>query len=118
MFWKKQESISLSHRPLFTIEVDENSNVLLKASWVKPQNNEELASLVKRYVGLMLMMYHTRLFPMFQKAISIYGEKHNDSKTAESILYTLDAALKENVGNIMEEDLDGPVVTPTEAFHR
>jgi hypothetical protein len=114
---KKQDSNKpLSHLPAFLVEVDSNGNVMISASWPRPTSHDELAHIVKAYTGLLMLLEEGKLVPVFQHAISIYGENHDDIATTKAILLTAHNFIKHQ--QEPQPNTQRPLVAPTEAFRR
>jgi hypothetical protein len=106
----------LSYLPCFTIELGPEGSVLIKASWARPEDPDEFAAIIKRFVSFLMLMKDSRLFPVFQHAISVYGHNHDDEDCAKAILITLQKVMDSNDDSPHEKG--EPLVKPTEAFHR
>ena len=120
MLWfkkRKKEKI-ISHLPCFLLEVDEDGVISLVSSWAKPENTNELASLIKRVVALLALIGNGKLLPLFQNAISVYGHNHDDEETSKAILITLDKLLRDTNGSQQHETEHKALVPPSEAFRR
>jgi hypothetical protein len=116
LFRKKKRERPLSPLPSFFVEVDpHNGEVLVSASWPKPTNENDMAALIKAYTHLLLLLDSSRLTGVFQHAISVYGENHDDVVTATSVIATYSNHVKTH-SKQEEGDEDKPIVQPIHAF--
>lgn len=106
----------LSHLPSFFIELSPESGVMVRASWARPEDPDEFATIIKRFVSFLVLIKNSKLFPVFQHAISVYGHNHDDEDCAKAILITLQKVI--GVSDDEQIKKDSPLVRPTEAFHR
>lgn len=103
----------ISHLPSFLIEVQESGEVMIRASWPKPDSPEEFSKTVKAFTGLLMLLSEGKLIPVFQHAVSVYGENHDDVHTAKAILLTIYSMIRQQAPN-----KGRPLVMPTEAFKK
>jgi hypothetical protein len=115
LFKKKESNHPLTHLPSFFIEVNpDNGDILVSSSWATPTNEDELASVVKGMTGLLILLNNGKLTPIFQHAVSIYGENHEERHTAHAIL----ASFQQHAGIIDTAPEKKPIVQPINAFNR
>ena len=107
----------LSPFPSFFIEFAENGTVLVNAKWPKPKTDEDLAAIIKGYVGGMTLLSRGVLVPLFQHAISLAGKHNNDEQTAISVLLQYNN-FKNAIEEEVEDDNDEPLKQPSEVFSR
>jgi hypothetical protein len=117
MMWpfKKKKTKILSHLPSFLIELELDGNLSLTASWATPRTTDELSSTVKHITGLLGLIGQGSLLPLFQHAVAVYGKNHNDEQTSKAVLITLDKVIRNQQ---QQQEVDGPLVPPSEAFWR
>lgn len=108
-----------SHLPSFLVEIEDNGNIIISAQWPRAKDADDIAHIVKGYIGTLLLLREGTLAPIFQQAISIYAHNHNDVETGNAVLLGYaERVNRSNPHDEDDEDDDEPIVKPSEAFNR